>query len=185
VTHLRAYYNLHNRGSPDSLSEFDRIVRTFRQARGDDAKSDLAYVVFHNHTSLASRLIQWWTFSRWSHAEIVIVGANGGTVSYGAHTDGGVRREFNKDYGTHWSMCLLDNIDTRRLHEFCSMEIGAPYDWYGLVCAQIFGASRESPDKYFCSEFVAAALADQGYPGFLSPAPARWAPGAIYKALNK
>jgi uncharacterized protein YycO len=133
-----------------------------------------------NHTSLTARVIQLWTWSPYSHVELQI-----GQRTYAAYSKTGVTARRLVEYDSrYWDTVVLRNIDAIRLTTFCENEIGAPYDWYGLVMVNLFGASREHPSAWYCSEFVAAALQDQGVPGFDKRPPVTYRPGDVYKAAT-
>ena len=55
-----------------------------------------------------------------------------------------------------------DNVQ-RRVLEFCKEQIGKPYDWtaiYGIVAHRDW----QEPDKWICSELIAAAFEAAEYP---------------------
>jgi hypothetical protein len=108
------------------------------------------------HTSLASRLIQWWTDSPWSHVVLRV-----GVVCYQAHTDRGVVAEVGEDYAEpyweSWSVDVDDQVAVA-IWSFLKDEVGCRYDWAGAILAAGLGIRIRSNDKWQCSELIYTAL---------------------------
>ena len=49
-------------------------------------------------------------------------------------------------------------IQEEVVRAFFVRELGCPYDWKGILCAQILGWNRSSPEAWFCSEICIASL---------------------------
>jgi hypothetical protein len=73
--------------------------------------------------------------------------------------DGGVRSKVMRLDPTRWSLTPLPEIAGARALALLSDEHGAGYDWTGILrlAAPILGIG-ESRRRWFCSEFVAAAM---------------------------
>lgn len=119
------------------------------------------------------RLIRWATRSRVSHVEFltelpeIIEGVGWRATVLGASPrDGGVREVEIDWHPDHWQVIEVpwapaDTIDRARA------EIGAGYDWLGILLSQVLALHRGSRRRWYCSELVVDIL---GIPGAqLSP----------------
>lgn len=91
----------------------------------------------------------------YSHCELVFSNGMSGSASF---ADGGVRLKYigytSKDC---WDFVDLPHNLEPEAHRWFINHRGAKYDLRGNIQAA-FGWVRESPDKWFCSEAMAAAL---------------------------
>jgi hypothetical protein len=91
-----------------------------------------------------------------SHAEIMFSDGVSGT----AQPRGGVvlrKIDFKPE---DWFVLDLPctPIQEEVVRAFFEKELGCPYDWSGIVFAQVLGWNWQSKEKYFCSEVCTAAL---------------------------
>lgn len=111
-----------------------------------------------NHYS--SKAIRFFTWSWASHVDFVLpddklLGA------LATQDGGGVRLHDAKDYTRierYQVDAPVDIIDIART------QLGKPYDWAGIFGLVLRDRDWESDDKWFCSELVAWAFKQGGYP---------------------
>lgn len=109
----------------------------------------------------AGRLIRLATFSRWNHAAIEIDGK-----VYESLVFGGVRTISAAGYAGRWKRAESVQVslpNKQAATDLLTGKIGKPYDWAALF-ALPFREDWHDPDKWFCSELVAAALERGGKP---------------------
>lgn len=133
-------------------------------------------------------LIRKWTRSPYCHCCAVFTFDEGKQVLYEAQNNVGVvSREVVADIDLRPSQ--WDHIDIpvspdsrQKVMEWCASEVGCKYDWLGLFWSQVLFIPREHPDKWFCSEFAAAALEQLGM--LKDKKPCTFSPGSLFKALK-
>jgi uncharacterized protein YycO len=119
-------------------------------------------VYFCRSNSFYGALIRLFTFSKWNHVAIEIDGS-----VFDASAPHGVMEWTFNDFVAQYSKIETvvvkgDNIKAKR---FAREHVGKPYDW-GAIFALPFRANWDDPDKWFCSEYVAAILNESGMPKF-------------------
>jgi len=134
-------------------------------------------ILLYRGTSAIDRLIQWQTRSPYSHAAIwmpnasVIESANGIGVRHRmACVDDATADVFTVPGATaaHWMRAI----------DFCTAEIGCKYDWIGIA-RFITRKPGGDPDRWFCSELVAAACRAGGFPLLARIEPWAISPGLL------
>ncbi len=124
-------------------------------------------------------LICWWTGGDYFHVGMLF---DHGTVIE-ANSEQGVTsfvlgRMLDHERWTAVTIPLTDD-QNEAVKSFLFREVGSGYDWLGLAMAQIFGISRESKTKWFCSELAVATLQKAG---LLDGArPCHYSPNKLYK----
>jgi uncharacterized protein YycO len=114
---------------------------------------------FCKSNDIGGRLIRLFLFSQWNHAAIEV----GGGV-YESMARGGVRVTPAPGYGSRWHRAESIELavpDEMALQAFLNRQVGKPYDWRALF-ALPFRKDWHEPNKWFCSELVAAALEQGG-----------------------
>jgi hypothetical protein len=132
------------------------------------------------------RLIGWWTGSDWCHCEVVVIERGGMAHRWAATVRDGVHRVAGVDghaIPPGWSAIDLPSTDAQDLAvlSFLHEESGCGYDRHGVLRAGGVW-SREHPDKWFCSELVAAALRRAAYCQGLTPSATT--PGVLYGSVR-
>jgi hypothetical protein len=103
--------------------------------------------------------IRLWTWSRWSHAELVVDG-----ICYSSSTrDGGVRSKLIDLNSGRWDVIDLDIPVMQVVDVLLWFEEhkGAPYDWAG-VWRFVLPFLPHSKGRWFCFEALGAALGSAG-----------------------
>lgn len=117
------------------------------------------------------KLIAFWTFSRYSHCELVI----GDTWYTSSHRDGGVRAKKIIPNLEHWDF-LPVLVDEEFVTDFFARTKGEGYDWINIFFSQIIPLRLQNSSKWVCSEWVAYAICRKQ---------TSYAPGGLYKRLKK
>jgi hypothetical protein len=119
---------------------------------------------FVTSRDLVSTLIRFGERDGWpTHAEVVLPDSS----LLGAHFDGGVMiRKAGYDNDRLKQELVLD-IPTfdrieKRFHGFLYEQLGKKYDWRAVFGLGM-GRDWRDPEKWFCSELVAAALEECGW----------------------
>lgn len=111
---------------------------------------------FSTTSGVFSRLIRWVTWSDYSHVDFVL---EDGTL-LGSDSNGGVKiREHDpskksKDFVVDAPYSVVERAMT---------QLGKKYDWKGIVGMGL-RKRIESKNKWFCSELIAWAFEQEGYP---------------------
>lgn len=117
-------------------------------------------VRFFRDPGIFAWAIRVWTWSDYNHCDLAVVspGSSGSVVVYTARTGHGVEQF---PAATPCAVALeipLDLPDGPNALGLARSELGCAYDWTGIWLAQVFPFRREHPDRWFCSEYVAALL---------------------------
>lgn len=128
-------------------------------------------VLFTNTKNTFSWLIRVFTRSEWNHVDILvdddsILGAVTGYTPPWTF-NGGVKitslRSRTLSPSTHHYMLLnIDLPDESAALNFALDQVGKPYDWTSIFGMVFFRRRWQDPDKWFCSELVAAACVAGG-----------------------
>lgn len=103
---------------------------------------------------LYSRLVRWIDRGPYSHCELVFSDGVSASASY---IDGGVRFKNIIYNPEHWDFIELPNANEAMARAWFHLHRGEPYDLLGNV-RFVFGFTKDSENKWFCSEAVMAAL---------------------------
>jgi uncharacterized protein YycO len=107
--------------------------------------------------ALTCQLIRWQTWCDYSHVDVVIPGVG----LLGAQVDGVKIRPFN--YAGPNAKVLYQQVDyltpgeEADLYQFLKAQLGKPYD-FGALLGDLLHRDWRNPNKWFCSELVAAAF---------------------------
>lgn len=127
------------------------------------------------------QIIRFMTFSRWNHVGITV-----DDVYYESEYGRGVTVDRNKHeafYEDEYVIYL--NVGAHQLEavkRFLKDQVGKPYDIFAIF-ALPFRSRWQRPDKWFCSELVAAALKEGDIAHFPYEA-SRITPRDLYIGLN-
>ncbi|WP_343560424.1 hypothetical protein [Kiloniella sp. b19] len=144
------------------------------------SQSRMTYLAFYKGTGKWwNKLIRLWTRGPYSHCEIVTSKPNSWRKTAqslsASEWDGGVRKKTIDFTTDNWDLIPVA-IDCDRLSQ-AKGEIGAKYDWVGILFSQILPLSREHPDKWFCSELAAFVIG--------LPDPHHFSPNSLYRKLKE
>jgi len=120
----------------------------------------------HRWQDIGGYVIAWWTRSAYSHCELVI----DGWCYSSSIRDGGVRRKQIDLTQPHWTVINIDADEAKVLALFERTK-GEPYGWLDLLTQQVLRTPFNDRRRWFCSEWVAAALG--------LPIPETWTPGML------
>lgn len=127
-------------------------------------------------------IIRLWTRSPYNHCEVVF----SGLTMISAIEGRGVRLIHLLDAlpAAQWDVVEVPmSVEQENAAYAWSLtEIGAKYDWLGILLCQVFKFGREHPRRWFCSEFCAAILLHAGL--LLAQPPYKYSPGTLYKTLT-
>jgi len=123
------------------------------------------------------RLIRFFTRGKYSHCEIAEL-ASPRLGAYNCFTssprDGGVRIKGMGLPSAKWDLIAIEGGGDEAA-EFYLAHKGKKYDWLGVLGFVL--RTKQSPNRYFCSEYVAEFL------GF--PEPWRFSPNDLYAILKR
>lgn len=102
-----------------------------------------------------------------------------------SHIETGVRYHEYSPEAPQWSLWALDFLNMaqeRTVKRFCDLQVGKGYDTRGAGAVKVC-ALGEDPERWFCSELVAAALQRVGL--LASSIPARVTPNGLSILMDR
>lgn len=113
------------------------------------------------------RLIRKLTSGPYSHCELIV---SGKWLSVSPR-EGTVRYKKIVPKPDHWDFIEIpvNMHQVSLIEDFASHELFEGYDWLGILFTQFINFNRQSKNRWFCSELVAAALQSIGLLGGLAP----------------
>lgn len=113
---------------------------------------------FSSTNSIGAKLIKFGTWSWCSHVDIEL--PNGKCI--GALPHGGVQirsNDYDKDEADRIERYCIETslVDEQKIYDFAKSQIGKPYD-FSAILGFVVRENWESPNKWFCSEFVESTL---------------------------
>lgn len=141
------------------------------------------FIAFYKGGGFVSRLIKFWTRSKYSHCELVF---NNGS-SFSADTKMPMHTRFASKFmiPEEWDFIhiAVAEEDEMKIEDFCVEELNCAYDWKGIFLSQFINLGYHSKTKWFCSEVCVAALQTIGMlPGIK---PNRVSPGKLHELASK
>jgi hypothetical protein len=124
--------------------------------------------------------IRVWTRGPYSHCELHF----GRGHCFGADPDNGTSwRVRDLENNPDWAIVPLPELDhvLAKVLDFAAAEAGCGYDWTGIFFSEVFPFGWQSKDKWFCSEWVVAAVQLGGL--LTARKPWRLSPNQTYKLL--
>lgn len=114
-----------------------------------------AELAFHKarRGSLIDWLISLWTWSKYSHVELIMEGEWYGTSPSLMK----VRKTVNTRSSKRWDFVEVE-VDKDKVLKLFKETEGAKYDWKGIFMSQFLPLHQENKKKWFCSEWCAEAL---------------------------
>ena len=124
-----------------------------------------AKLLFTRSHRIGSIIIRFGTWSSWSHVDLII-----GDFVIGSTSDVGVnivpmydRLKHATDYQLMETTDDLTQAQHDQLKQFMISQLGKPYDWAGIFGLPL-RRDWEKPDRWFCSEILAAGFNKIQYP---------------------
>lgn len=134
---------------------------------------------------LTDNAIRLWTFSKYSHCEIIAVDRFGVELSYSSSArDGGVRyKEIDYDL-EKWDVFELKGLEETPMgFMFLNEQLGKGYDFKGIFLTQFINFNRHNVNRWFCSEICHQFCVRAG---LKSPKPShQYSPKRLYKWLKE
>lgn len=117
-------------------------------------------ILFSRRVHPGSWLIRAVTWSEWSHVELVLPDGRllGAAAPHGVVYD---TLENRLSIASEVAMMQLPGDEDAAL-AWAVQQLGRPYDWLGVAGVGLH-RDWEEDDRWFCSEFVAAAMKVSGY----------------------
>jgi len=124
---------------------------------------------------MISRLIEWWTNSKYYHTEIKIndIWVTSTDINGVTRTSTNVDKMSRDEYSF---VVKLTNIQYANLMNWVDSKVGSKYDFLGIILSQILPTRIDNPNKWFCSEIctkiLQLALVEEVYdltPNMVSP----------------
>lgn len=116
---------------------------------------------YKGRSKLFNRAVSWWTRGAYSHCELITEYVDGGyAVCWSSSfSDGGIRKKLIKLKPENWDVVEFEVTEHRKNQAINWFELhdGQAYDLIGLI-GFVWGAAKDDPVKWFCSEAVAQAL---------------------------
>lgn len=104
--------------------------------------------------NLFDKLIRIWTFSKYSHVELVV-----DDIWYtSSPRDNGVVARGIKFNPGNWDLFEINLKQNTAAIDFINEQMGKRYDWLGILLSQIIKLNIHAPNRWFCSEIVHRAL---------------------------
>ncbi len=122
-------------------------------------------VAFLKGSGLLDRLIQMWTFSKYSHCELIF----SDEASFGNSLVAPFRTQFSHKFYSYvdWDIVEVDVPQDKEnlMRAFCWTQVDKRYDWKAIFFSMILPFKKEDPNKWICSEICVAAFHVAGYFG--------------------
>ncbi|EDO8872226.1 hypothetical protein GL638_00555 [Campylobacter coli] len=113
----------------------------------------------------------------YSHCEIIL----DNLMISSSPRDKGVRIKEFKDTG-RWDFIEINDINETKIKEFLYSQIGKKYDFLGIL--GFFTLTKDSEDKWFCSEIIIRALQIGGLVKLGDMNAGSSSPNRLYKKLK-
>ena len=111
---------------------------------------------FSSKATLASWVIQRFTWSEFAHVDIVLPDGR----LLGADSDGGVAI---RDPEQFYKVARFQVDAPELVLDLAAEQLGKPYDW-GAIAGIVTRRDWQQPDRWFCSELIAWAFESAGHP---------------------
>jgi len=138
-------------------------------------------VAFLKGDGILDRLIQLWTWSKYSHCELIFSDDR----TFGTSLSFPFQTEFCKrPHLWFWDIVEV-NIPPEKealIRKFCEGQVGKQYDWKAIFFSQILPFRADNPKKWICSEVTTAAFRAAGY--LTKHKPCAVSPGKFSKIIK-
>ena len=134
-------------------------------------------------------LIRLRTWGKYTHVELIDDGGSkdmSDWVWYGATTrnPGGTAKRHIEFHYKNWDIFELSKeVEYQPAFTWMDRHLGHKYDWLGIWFYQFLRIRIESPQNFFCSEYIAGALQNTDLMKEDKAAPTSYSPHKLYKKL--
>jgi hypothetical protein len=139
-------------------------------------------VAFLKGTGILDWAIRLWTFSKYSHCELIFSDGS----SFGTSLGYPFKTQFSHKMYPHsyWDVIEVDVPPEKEklMKDFCWTQTGRSYDWTAILFSMILPFRQDASDKWICSEICVAAFKQGGY--FSDRKPCRVSPGKFSKLVK-
>lgn len=109
-------------------------------------------IIFGRRHSISSYLIRVFTWSKWSHCGVIV----GGKVYEATASNGVVLTNIGEFKNKYKDYIILELPAKEGWQAKLHNQLGKKYDWLAIINF-IFRRNWQSPNKWFCSEYIAYA----------------------------
>lgn len=127
-----------------------------------------AQIVFRKNNSISSQIIRWFTYGDWSHAEVTVDAAHGGTIVaaqtawQAGQTDPGIRNfPIDYDYWSTEQKIFRAKMSPEMYRDFVDYlfdQCGKPFDNLAFLGLVLHNLNMTEQGALYCSMLIEAAL---------------------------
>jgi len=129
--------------------------------------------------SFFSKLISFWTKSKYTHTELIL---SDGYMYSSSYVENCVRKKKHKFNTEKWDYLNIEISNEKNILEFFEMTKGSKYDKIGILGFII--PLKDRTKEWFCSEWVSNALKISSIKELFNQEPSKISPGKLFKILN-
>ena len=111
-------------------------------------------VIRPGFSGIFSRLVRWWTSSKYSHTELIFSDGVSGSSSF---LDKGVRLKSITYDETYWDFIEIQGFDELQARWWFERNQGKKYDVLGLL-GFVWKRGTQNKNKWYCNEAIGEAL---------------------------
>lgn len=144
----------------------------------------LAFKELKEDSPTISKLVGWYTDSKYGHVELIIDDLWISSAEGGVHVS-----KLTPNHNDRWAILELNDI-TISGHKYSeilawlNIQDPAGYDWTGIILSQFIPLDIDDPNKWFCSEIVTKVLQLLEIQQVLGLDPSDASPGTLAKLFK-
>ena len=119
-------------------------------------------IIMSSGPHFGSAFLRWYTHCPYSHCEMLFEDEQGAPYIIGARV-AGVKKFSTLSVPNRSTILEMEVTDEQyeKFHAFVHGKVGASYDWRAYL-GFLFNKKTEGPNRWFCSELIAAAFNHAG-----------------------